>query len=58
MKITVEYPVDGAEVGLLTKRGMDAVVRRVDELDLDVIAFTEHPVEGPRRLRRLVPASS
>jgi probable F420-dependent oxidoreductase len=43
MKITVEYPIDGAAQGLLGANGLSRVARRADELGFDAIAFTEHP---------------
>jgi probable F420-dependent oxidoreductase len=43
LRVTVEYPVDGAVPGLLTRAGMNEVVRRADELGYDAVAFTDHP---------------
>lgn len=43
LRVTVEYPVDGAAAELLTTAGMSAVVRRADQLGYDAVAFTDHP---------------
>lgn len=43
LRVTVEYPVDGAAPELLTRAGMRTVVRRADELGFDAVAFTDHP---------------
>lgn len=42
-KVTVEYPVDGADPQLILPDGMATVARRADDLGFDAIAFTEHP---------------
>jgi probable F420-dependent oxidoreductase len=43
MRVTVEYPVDGAAPALLARAGMSEVARRADALGYDAIAFTDHP---------------
>jgi probable F420-dependent oxidoreductase len=53
VKFTVEYPVGGPDHDrqLLTRDGVSQVVRRVDELGFDAIAFTEHPAPSLKWLR-------
>ncbi|MDX6234496.1 MAG: hypothetical protein QOH68_3604 [Nocardioidaceae bacterium] len=43
MRITVEYPIDGADPALVLSDGMARVARSADELGFDALAFTEHP---------------
>ena len=52
MRFTVEYPIGsgGYDASLLAPEGFTRVVRAVDELGFDAIAFTEHPAPSHKWL--------
>ena len=51
MRVTVEYPIDGAAPELVQHGGMELVARRADVLGFDALAFTEHPAPTGAWLR-------